>query len=48
MVSETSGASKQENSFTLKTDPGYSVFTTYFDNVGYDPHLHDGKPDCIP
>ena len=38
----------KKNNFTLQTAPGYTAFTTYCATVGYDPYLHDDKPDYIP
>ena len=38
---------EKQNIFTLQTVPGYTTLTKYCDTVGYDPYLHDDKPDCI-
>ena len=38
----------KKNVFTLQNANGYTVFTAYCATVGYDPYLHDEKPDYIP
>ena len=39
---------EKKNVFTLQNASGYAVFSKYCATFGYDPYLHDDKPDCIP
>ena len=37
----------KQHVFTLQTAHGYTKFTEYCADVGYEPYLHDDKPSCI-